>query len=389
MSRSRETDEPTQAAAGIEPSIEAICEALGLAMSKPESMGIAAAEVENAPYERLKAAVSWQAVSSDSRLLAQTLLNLVRLIRDRKPDRCAELARLAREIARHMNLESERQPLLGEAELVLGQSLRRLGMLQEAERAFVRARLHIAAIKDRSLGARTLLALADLRDDQDHRAEGLDLRQRALGIYRDLDDVDGMGTALLEMARGAITLDDANAALDYIGEALKLIDRGLCSQLAGIATGAAAHLMDKIPKSAATLRVIECYWEHYARESVSIEVTAELDHIEGRLRRSSEPRVAEIRLRSAMNGFRRLGDTLEAAKACLALVILALREDRPRAVRHYLKNLEEFGRASETPLKHRVPLQDLCASMAARTATPAEAEAVLERITSHIGREGE
>src|SRR5262249_37617545 len=129
-------------------------------------------------------------------------------------------------------------------------------------------------------------------------------------------------------------------------------------------------------------RLIRDFWSHYKRRSVSVEVRAELDHIEGRLRRFTQPRTAAARLRSAISGFRQLKEPVEAAKACLALMTLHFFAGSPDEARVLKKTLEELSRDPETPLADRAAIEAFCELLAAGAATQEEAEATLASLNA-------
>lgn len=367
-----EANQPTEA-------VELIREALDMAIRQPALLDVAIAEVMSSTYEDLKAAVGLVAATYPDKLI-RLLIEIGATAQAPQLNRGLELARLALNLARQIQSESERQPLFGEAELLQGDCLRRTGELRDAERAYARATLHAQSIQDRRLGARILLATAHLRDTQSCRREALELRDRALGIYQELSDIDGMGRALIDKATGLAGLDDFNRAFETLGQALVLMEQGLDAQLAGVATFAAAGLAQQT--RLVSLGLIGRFWKCYDRKNVNLDVSAELDHLEGRLRRFSHPRISENRLRSALSAFRELGENIEAVKACMALMTVFYFEDRPRAARSLKKTLEELGNPEGTPPAMRKIVDEFCSSVENGTATLEEAEAALAGISS-------
>jgi len=114
---------------------------------------IAEAAVAETRYGTLESAVNRIASRFTPATLARKLLDLAATVRDdqHKPSRAKELAHLARVFALKIESEQERQPVLAEAHLLVGDCLREEADFRAAEKEFRRAALHVRASGDPAL----------------------------------------------------------------------------------------------------------------------------------------------------------------------------------------------------------------------------------------------
>jgi tetratricopeptide (TPR) repeat protein len=103
----------------------------------------------------------------------------------------------------------------------LGNARRSLGELYSAEAAFRKAddRLARSMTGNLKVNAEIRLLKSSLRRDQRRFAEALDLIEKAIRLYRELEDSTGLATALLKKAKILDECGDLDAAISLLDQA--------------------------------------------------------------------------------------------------------------------------------------------------------------------------
>ncbi len=156
--------------------------------------------------------------------LCQLLLKKSREAVFNDPGKAVELANLALRIVRHLGDAYDPNwvmDLRARCFAYLGNARRVLGELRSADDAFVKAErcLERSASGNSQVQAEILDLKSSLRRAQRRLGEALELADRALESYRELQDIHGFGKALLQKAKILEEVGDLGQAIDLLQRA--------------------------------------------------------------------------------------------------------------------------------------------------------------------------
>jgi len=163
--------------------------------------------------------------------LCEHILDRAREASFQEPDVGEELARLGLVIARYLDSDFYGRRLLQDLEARIWSEIanaRRLASdLAGAEEVLGRAESVVAGTPDPLEVARILSLKATLRKDQRSFREALEIRNRALAIYRRCRQAHSVGRELTNKASDLLELGEPDPAIDCLSEAIDVLDPDL------------------------------------------------------------------------------------------------------------------------------------------------------------------
>ena len=210
----------------------------------------------------------------------------------------------------------------------VGEACRRLGRLEEAEDAFLRAVRPLEKSIDPAESAEYCRGLSRLRRDQRRFDEAMALLERAATLFGSAGQTRDQALALADLAAVHLDLEDTEGAVTTFDRALLLgpaaVDPGLAAGTEWGIAGCLAAFGDPLQAR----RILAALADRPPRRRTAVERSV-LVRIEGLVAAfARQEHQAEVLLREAWNGFHRAGALGYAILAGLDLAALFLRQGR-------------------------------------------------------------
>ncbi len=215
----------------------------------------------------------------------------------------------------------------------VGEACRRLGRLEAAEEALVRAVPHLERSADPVENAEYCHWLARLRRDQRRFDEAMALLDRAATLFGGAGQTRDQALALADIAAVLLDREEVDAAVMALDRVLALgpaaVEPGLAAGAGGGVAGCLASLGDPLRGR----RILAALADRPARRRTAVD-RAVLVRIEGLVAAfGRQEHQAEVLLREAWNAFHRTGAVGYAMLTGLDLAALFLRQGRPANLR--------------------------------------------------------
>jgi tetratricopeptide (TPR) repeat protein len=241
----------------------------------------------------------------------------------------------------------------------VGEACRRLGRLEAAEDAFVRAVRPLERSIDPAENAEYCRGLARLRRDQRRFDEAMALFERAAALFGSAGQTRDQALALADLAAVHLDQEDVDNAVMTLDRALALgpaaVDPGLAAGAEWGIAGCLAALGDPLQGR----RILAALADRPARRRTAVEraVLVRIDGLVAGFARQEHQ--AEVLLREAWNAFHRAGALGYAILAGLDLAALFLRQGRASNLRALGGEIRIAFQSSNLSKGVRAALDDL------------------------------
>jgi tetratricopeptide (TPR) repeat protein len=296
------------------------------------------------------------------------------------------MGRLAASIAEGLNgtgpSEAVEEGLAIGAWCAVGESCRRLGALDAAEEAFLRAMPHLEKSIDPAESAELCRWLARLRRDQRRFDEAMALQERSATLFAGAGQIRDQALALTDLAAVYLAQDDVDMAVATFDRVLALgaaaVDPGLALGSGWGIAGCLAALDDPLQAR----RILASLAERPARRRTAVD-RAILARTEGLIAAfSRQEHQAEVLLREAWNSFHRTGARGYAILTGLDLAALYLRQARASSLRALGGEIRIGFQSRDLSAGVLAALDDLIRSLETGSIEPAK----LANIARYIAR---
>lgn len=245
----------------------------------------------------------------------------------------------------------------------VGEACRRLGALDAAEEAFLRAIPHLEKSIDPAESAELCRWLARLRRDQRRFDEAMALQERSAALFSAAGQVRDQAMALTDLAAAHLDQDDVDMAVAAFDRVLTLgpaaVDPGLGLGVGWGIAGCLAALNDPLQAR----RILASVAERPARRRTAVD-RAILARTEGLIAAfSRQEHQAEVLLREAWNAFHRTGARGYAILTGLDLAALYMRQGRASNLRALGGEIRIAFQSRDLSEGVRTALEDLVRSL--------------------------
>lgn len=261
----------------------------------------------------------------------------------RRPEEALHLAQLAREIALRVPVERYghwlRRDLCLRSRACEANTLRAMGDLKAADGQMTRILTELEQSPEPLLRAEIYSFAASLRKDQRRFDEAAEMLDRALQIYREVNDSAKAAGVLVNRANLMYKQGEADRAIEQIREALSLLDVQEHPRLAlGAGHNLATYLCERGDYEMAQA-VLDSHADLYRRHS-DFYIRLRKLWLEGLIAQGTEePEEAERRLLEAREGFVRRELGYDAALVNLDLALLYTEQGRSADVRRLAEEM--------------------------------------------------
>lgn len=252
----------------------------------------------------------------------------------------------------------------------VAEACRRLGRLEAAEEAFVRAAPHLEKSADPTDNAEYCGWLAQLRRDQRRSDEAMALLERAATLFGQAGQLRDQAMVLADLAAVHLDEEDVDGAVVVLDRLLALgpaaVDPGLAAGPAGGLAGCLAALGDALQGR----RILAALAERPARRRSAVD-RAVLARTEGLIAAfARQEHQAEVLLREAWNAFHRCGAAGYALLVGLDLAALYLRQGRASNLRALAGEIRIAFQSRNLAEGVRAALDDLIGILEEGTSRP-------------------
>lgn len=264
----------------------------------------------------------------------------------------------------------------------VGEACRRLGRLEAAEDAFVRAVPHLEKSIDPSENAEYCRWLARLRRDQRRFDEALALLERAATLLGGAGQTRDQALALADCASVHLDQEDVDSAVMTLDRVLALgpaaVDPGLAAGAGPGLAGCLAALGDPLQAR----RILAALADRPARRRTAVDraILVRTEGLVAAFARQEHP--AEVLLREAWNSFHRTGALGYAILAGLDLAALYQQQGRTSNLRALGGEIRIAFQSRNLSEGVRAALDDLIRALEAGSVQPGH----LAGIARHIAR---